>query len=139
MIYFVLTLFFASLVSIVFMIGRKLVLLKNGQIHITEDATFEIPYLKEARHLTITNVKKYEHIALVLIVKFYLQFSNFLKNKYRELKDKIHNIHINKYPNGELKEKIEASKLIKTVSSYTHRIKKIKQKIKEAEKEENNL
>lgn len=138
MIYFILTLFFVSLISILVMIGRKLVLVKRGQVEMIEGASFEIPYLKEARQITIENIKKYEHVALVGIVKFYVQSSLFLKNKYQESKTKIQNIHIKHYPNGELKEKIKGSKFIEMISSYTHRIKKIRHEIKEQEKEENN-
>lgn len=134
MIYFILTLFFGSLVAIVFMVWRKLVLIKKGQIEIVEGASFEIPYLKETKHATIENIKKYEHIALVLVVKFYLQFSNFVKTKYQELKLKVKSIHIKHSQNPESADKNEILKIFNVVSSYKHKIKQIKHKIKEEEK-----
>src|SRR5688500_13203475 len=87
---YILILFFTSLISIVFMIGRKLILLKNGQVQI-QDSSFEIPYMNEIKNLSIGKIKEYEHAALVLVVRFYLQFSNYLKNKYAEIKNKIQN------------------------------------------------
>ncbi|MDE2399653.1 MAG: hypothetical protein KGL67_01420 [Patescibacteria group bacterium] len=133
MIYFILTLFFASLVSIIFMIGRKLMLLENGQID--EGASFEIPYLKEIKHVLTENIKKYEHMGLVAVVKSYIQSMNFFKNKFQEIKIKIQHIHIKKHPNGEVSERAEVSKFLKAISGYSHKIKEIKHKITE---EENN-
>ena len=135
MIYFILILFFSSLISIIFMIGRKLVLIKNGRYEIVDEASFEIPYIKEVKDLTFAGIKKYEHLSLVFIVKSYFQFLSFLKKKYADIKIGVKNIHIKKYPNGELIEKIESSKVVKFVSDYKHRIKEIVHKVKEEEKD----
>lgn len=135
MLYFLLVLFFSSLISIIFMIGKKLVMIKNGRYEIVEEATFEIPYIKEAKDLTVEGIKKYEHLSLVFIVKSYFKFINFIKHAHVEWKNKIKNIHIKKYPNGELIEKIESSKVVKFVSGYKHRIKEIVHKVKEEEKD----
>lgn len=131
--------FFTSLLSILFMLWRKVALVKSGQYYITEDASFEIPYLKEARKITLRSIKKYEHAGLVMIVKSYLQLSNFLKNKARELNVKIQNMHVRNHSTGELIEKVEASKFLKIVSAYKRKISEITHKIREEEKEENNL
>lgn len=115
------------------MIGRKLMMVKNGQIEVSHTGSFEIPYLEEAKYATIENIKKYEHILLVEIVKFYVQFSTFVKNTYRAIKIKLSNIHIKQHPNGEVSERAEVSKFVKFVSGYTRKIKEIKHKIKEEE------
>lgn len=117
------------------MIGRKLVLIKNGRYEIVDEASFEIPYIKEVKDLTFAGIKKYEHLSLVFIVKSYFQFLSFLKKKYADIKIGVKNIHIKKYPNGELIEKIESSKVVKFVSDYKHRIKEIVHKVKEEEKD----
>lgn len=139
MIYFLLILFFASLLSIIFMVWRKLALVKSGQYYIPADASFEIPYLDEARDALIKNIRIYEHLSLVMIVKLTLQFSNFLKNKSKELNAKIQNIHIKNHSTGELKERVEASKLLKIVSGYKKKITEITHKIKQEKKEEKKL
>lgn len=135
MMYFLLILFFSSLIAIVLMIGRKLVLLKNGKLNMPTETSFEVPYIKETKDFAVENIKKYEHIGLVFIVKSYMQFSAFLKNKYEETKTKIKNIHLERYPNGELRKKIEASEFYKFILVYKQKIRDITHKIKE---EENN-
>jgi len=91
MMYILLILFFTSLTSIIFMIGRKLFLLQDGQTVSNTDVPFEIPHLEKVKHFTLKNIKKYEHIILVEILRFYVRFANLLKNKYQELKIKIRN------------------------------------------------
>jgi hypothetical protein len=113
------------------MIGRKLSLIKAGRIEAQTEGTFEIPYLKEAQHLTVENIKKYEHMTLVALLRFYVQSTNILKETYRRIKNNISNTikksHINP-------DRAEISKLLKMISNYTHRVKEIKHKIKEEEK-----
>jgi hypothetical protein len=132
MIYFILILFFTSLAAILFMVGRKLSLIKSGRLSVPEGMPFEIPYVKELRSLTLENLRKYEHMALVAVLRFYVQGTSLLKDKYREakinLKNKIKKNHIDA-------EKKEVSKFLKIVSDYQHRIREIKHKIKEEEKE----
>jgi len=137
MIYFLLILFFGSLLSIVFMIGKKLTLINEGKYEVVEEASFEIPYLKEAGHLTAQNLKKYEHIALVNIIWVYVQATSFLKRTYRQAETKVQaKFHKNKMRlSGTIAEQEEASKFLKIISDYKHRIKEIKHRIKEEEKE----
>ena len=130
--YFLLTLFFISLLGITFMIGRKLVMLQNGQVQNKEETILKAPYLEEWKHLTIKNIKKHGYIGLVATIRFYIRSSNFLKNKYQEVKIKIKNIR-SKNSNGNSPEKREVSKFLKMISEYKHKIRKIKHKIKEEE------
>src|SRR3989344_6478605 len=132
MICFILILFFISLISIVFMIGRNMVLIKNGQSFTQEEFSFKVPFLKETKNLTIEKIKKYEHLSLVLILRFYVRATNFSKNKYEELKNKIRNRVKQNQTSGE---KQEVSKFLKMISDYKHRIKEIKHRIKEEEKD----
>lgn len=127
--YLLLTSFFISLFSITFMIGRKLVLLKNGNITELETQEFEFPNLKELRHSTIQNLKKYGKIALIVIIRSYLRSKNFLKNKYQILKIEVKKIHRKRNAEG----KTEVSKFLKTMSEYKQKIREIKHQIKEEE------
>ena len=137
MIYFVLILFFASLISIIFMIGKKLVLIKNGKHEVQEGVSFEIPYLEETKGLLFRNIKRYEHLSLVAMVRSYVQLTNFLKNKHEEVKTKItHKFHRNtKLLESDTSGKQEASKFLKMISDYKHKITEIKHKIHEEEKD----
>lgn len=126
-----LIIFFASLISIITMIGRKLAVLKNKEIpshH--EEVLFELPYLKEAKHLTITGIRKSGYALLVTTVRFYVRSTNFLKDKYTEIKSKIKSMSTARHINGEKK---EISKFLKIIGDYKHKIREIKHKIKKEE------
>ena len=126
---FILILFFGSLMGIIFMIGRKLVLLKNGRVSPSAEITFEIPYLKEAKHLTLKNIKKHGYSGLVGTIRLYVKSSNFVKNKYREVKVKIIDLSKSRSKTSSA-DKQEISKFLKIISDYKHKIREIKHKIK---------
>ena len=130
--YIILILFFASLLGIIFMVGRKLFLLQKGVIVIEEKVSFEAPHLDKIKHATVENIKKYSHASLVLSIRLYVRSINLLKNKYEEIRIKIKNKKGGS--DGELQEKREASKFLKMMSEYKHKIKEIKKKIHEEEK-----
>jgi hypothetical protein len=112
------------------MIGRKLLMLQNGQIFEEEEIVLKTPFLEEWKYLTIKNIKKYHHAGLVATIRFYVRSSNFLKNKYQTVKIKVKNMR-GKKPNGD--EKKEVNKFLKMISEYKHKIREIKHKIKEEE------
>jgi len=130
--YFLLILFFGSLFGITFMIGRKLMMLQNGQVLHREEDFLKIQHLEELKHLTIKNIKKHGYVGLVAIIRFYVQSSNFFKNKYEETKKKIKNIHIRKQNDGSLGKR-EVSNFLKMILEYKNKIRKIKEKVKEEE------
>lgn len=127
--YFLLTLFFASLIGIIFMIGRKLILLKNGQILIREENPLKNSY-EEWKNLAIKNVKKHGYTGLVATIRFYIRGTNLLKNKYQEVKIKMKNRSKESINN----DKKEISKFLKIISEYKHKIREIKHKIHKEEK-----
>lgn len=130
MMYLLLILFFGSLFGIIFMIGRKLVMLQNGYVVQKEEIVFEVPFLKKAKHITIKNIKKHGYIGLVETIRFYIQTSNLIKNKYQQAKNKIKN----RNKEGIMaEEKKEISKFLKVISEYKRKIREIKHKIKEEE------
>ena len=128
--YLLLTLFFASLASIIFMIGRKLVYLEHEQILNQEEVLFEFPYFKEVKHATVTNIKKHGYSLLVVMVRWYVKGANYVKNKYKNLINKIENGGREKDINGEKK---EISKFLKIIGEYKHKIREIRHKIKKEE------
>lgn len=128
--YILLILFFTSLFAIIFMVGRKLAIIEHEQILNHKEVLFELPYLKEVKQVTIDNIKKHGHASLVTTVRFYLRSTNFLKNKYAEIKIKIKDRHQRNRINGEKK---EISKFLKIIGDYKHKIREIKHKIKKEE------
>ncbi|HBB49272.1 TPA: hypothetical protein DEQ22_03025 [Candidatus Nomurabacteria bacterium] len=130
--YLLLTLFFISLAGIIFMVGKKLVMFQNGQLSREKKVLSEIQYLEEWKHLTVKNIKRHGYVALVTIIRFYVQSSNLLKNKYQEAKIKIKNMRDKKL-NGNPAQKQEISNFLKIISEYKHKIRQIKHRIKEEE------
>jgi hypothetical protein len=128
--YFLLTLFFGSLLGIIFMVGRKLVLLQNGQVLHREEIVIGAPSLEKWKHLTITSVKKHGYTGLVATIRFYVRSTNFLKNKYQEVKTKVKSINGKKLRE---EEKREVSGFLKMISEYKQKIRNIKDKVKEEE------
>jgi len=112
------------------MIGRKLAVLEHEQISHNHESSFELPFLKEAKHLTFKNIKKYEHLILVTVLTLYVRFSNVLKNKYKEIKTKVYN----KMKQGRISgEKKEISKFLRIMGNYKNKIREIKHRIKKGE------
>lgn len=129
----ILILFFVSLTGITVMIGRKLTLVKNGRIAESHHPHPFIPDFNKIKHLIFENTKKYGHLSLVTILRFYIRSSYFFKKKYEEIKIKIKNISTPKDLNGNGTKKTEVSKFLKMISDYKHKIREIKQKIHEEE------
>jgi hypothetical protein len=112
------------------MIGRKLVLLQNGQALHGEEIVVGAQSLEKWKHLTITGVKKHGYTGLVAIIRFYIRSTNFLKNKYQELKTKVKSISGKKLKE---EEKREVSGFLKMISEYKQKIRSIKERVKEEE------
>lgn len=134
MIYVVLFLFFASLATIVLMLGRRISLIDKGEVLVLEGAKFEVPYLKEAKRIGINSAKHFEHEVLVIVVRYYMNLSNVVRHLYRETKKGFHRINTKDHPSGEKIEKIQVSKLLKMIEDYQDRIEHIKHQIREEEK-----
>jgi len=132
-------LFFISLAGIIVMIGRKLSLVKNGKIIVEEEHSHSLALdVEKIKNFTYRNFRKYEHVALIIVVKLYVGSSDFLKNKYSDIKTKLKNrnrkTEIN--ANGELVQSKEENIFLKKISEYKHRIRHIKHRIKKEEEKE---
>lgn len=132
--YFLLILFFGSLLGITFMIGRKLLILQNGEMTYTDSAEnfLKVQYLEELKRSAIKNIRKHSYAGLVNTIRFYIRASNLIKNKYQEAKIKLSNMGSKKLHN-ENEEKREVNKFLKMISDYKYKIREIKHRIKEEE------
>ncbi len=130
--YITFSLFFISLAGIMFMIGRKLAPVRNGQVMIEESQEHPlIPDLQKVKHFGYQSIKTLEHLALVAMLRFYVRFSNFLKLKYVELKTKI--VNARKSRNGDIVEERDPNKFLKMISEYKQKVRHIKSRITEEE------
>jgi hypothetical protein len=135
MTYFLLALFLGSLAGIIFMVGKKLIMVQDGQVLVPNKAEFFLntEYLKEFKRTAIKNTKKHGYLLLVEIIRSYFRSVNFLKNKYSELKNKIKELCQRRQKNTH-GEKRKENSFLKVISEYKDKIKKIKEQV---EKEEN--
>ena len=111
-------------------------MLQNGQILNKEETLLETAYLGELKHLTIRNIKRHGYTGLVTIIRLYIKSSNFIKNKNKQIKIKIKD-KLSKHSsrlNGDLPKSQEIPKFLKIISEYKQKIREIKHKIHEEEK-----
>lgn len=135
--YILLILFFIALLGIGILIGRKLLLLRNGEVMIIESEYAHpfVPDLEKIKEATAKHTKKFGYVALVATIRVYLRSANLIKSTSKNIKDKIKNL-INKIINkntGKMPEKREVSKFLKMVSDYKYKIRNIKHRIHEEE------
>jgi len=106
------------------MIGKKLILLKNGKIEHIERVLFDIPNLDQVKNVTVKNSKRYGYVILVETIRFYVRASILIKYIYFKTKKKIKEIYHRYFPHKikENKEK-EVSKFLRMVSDYKNKIK----------------
>ena len=90
--YILLILFFLSMSGLVFMIGRKLMLIRNGTIIHREHFRVFIPDIQTIKYAIYKNTKKGGYVLLVLTVRFYVKSGSFLKYGYEQIKTKIKNL-----------------------------------------------
>jgi len=116
------------------MIGKKLVLVRNG--HSTEIEhihLFPIDF-KKIKYSSFQITKKFIYIMIFITLRSYLLSSKFIKEKSKILIKKIEN-KLKKNIDGisdEL-EKKEVSKYLKMISEYRQKIRKMKHQIKREE------
>lgn len=116
--------------GILFMIGRKLALLDENQEK-KEDLLLDIPYIEEWKNLSAKSIKRITYESVVFVIRVYVKSSNFLKNKYRKIKELAEKKISKKITD---KDKREISKFLKTISDYKRKAREIKHKIVEEEK-----
>ena len=134
--YFFFILFFVSLGAIIFMIGRKLLLINDSEKHIhhfySENFLSDLFDFDKLKNSIIKNGKKFIHILIWITLRTYILSLNFINKKRTEIALKIRN-KFNKNNTENTEEAKEPSKYIKMISEYRHKIRKIKHKIKQEE------
>ncbi|OGI66301.1 hypothetical protein A3A95_01790 [Candidatus Nomurabacteria bacterium RIFCSPLOWO2_01_FULL_39_18] len=116
------------------MVGRKLTLVRSGQIvEVYHSHPFILDFDK-VKYRSFKHGKRILYLILFITIRFYVRSSNFLRNKYNEMKIKLKTLNKKGGANGNLGEKVEVSKFLRIVSEYKHKIKEIKHKVHEEEK-----
>src|SRR3989338_9538098 len=129
-----LILFFLSLAGIIFMVGRKFTFAPGEKIIHEEHAHPFVPDVQKIKEVISQNTKKHGYIVMVTIIRFYVRFENFLKSRYAKIRILIKNRFDKNTITGEIPEGREVSRFLKMISDYKHRIRNIKHKIVEEEK-----
>jgi hypothetical protein len=116
------------------MIGRKLALVRNGEVvKIMHPHPF-VPELQKIKKITSKGAKKIAYISLFMVLRFFIKSSNFVKTESnilaKKLIDRIQKNNSKSLGGGQKK---EASKYLKTISEYRQKIKKMKHIIKKEE------
>lgn len=134
--YILLALFFLSLLSISIMLGRQVVLLRNGSI-IVENTSYH-PLgadVIKIKYVIRRGMKRYGYLALVGVLRVYFRAKNELKDSYRGLRTKIREAVAKKTgeaPTAEPQAR-EASGFLKMIVEYKRKLRTIKHRIKEEE------
>ena len=125
-----LILFFLSLIGISFMIGKKLVLIRNGNATHQEALPRIIPDIQTLKYTARKTTKQGVYIATVVLIRLYVQSGNLVKNVYDRTKTKIQSLR----KKDNTTENKEVSKFLKMISDYKYKVKHIKRQIEEENK-----
>jgi hypothetical protein len=114
------------------MLGRKVSLMRSGQLVQHERYASELSHLDEWKHISLKNLQKYSYAGLVGTIRIYVRSVNFLKNKKEDLKTKLKERRERKLQAKGVKE-VKPNNFLKMISEYKHKVGKIKHQIKEEE------
>lgn len=130
-----LILFFASLIGITVMIGKKVLLLRERPVLVAEDNfLIQLPELHEVRYIVIKRAKQAAYITLVLVFRFSIRTSKTLRRGLKKGRGFIEGLFKRYFGhhNAEVEQK-EVSGFLKKISEYKKIVKEIKHKVKEEE------
>lgn len=125
-----LILFVISLVGIILLIKQKMSVLTTEDSINSINLDFGKPFIEEVKYATIKKTKRYGYILLFISVRMYVLSSKFVKDKSKNIADKVISKLVKKDNANEQK---ETSNFLKMVADYKRKIKKIHHKIKEEE------
>lgn len=84
-----LILFLISLFGITFMVGRKVALVRNGEVvRVIHPHPF-VPELQKIKKLTSKGSKRVAYILLFIILRFFIKSSNFVKTESKMLMNRL--------------------------------------------------
>ena len=129
-----LILFFISLASISLMLGRKVMLVRDGYIVVEESTPHPfIPDIHKVKNFVVSMLKKLVYILTFLTLKVYVKFTNFIKKQYNEIKTRIKNRNQKKQYDG-MSAKPEGNKFLQAMVEYKKKISAMKHSIDQVEK-----
>lgn len=126
------TLFLVSLLGIVYMIGRKLVLVRNGQIILRDHEDAFVPDVHKIRNFASMSMRQALYISTFLVLKLYVKTLNLFKKGYDLLKSLILYIIKTSHEKG-IVSKRETNKVLKAIADYKKKISIMKNRIHEGE------
>lgn len=129
---FILILFFISLFGIAFMISKRVKLIRNGYIEVSDEISL-LPNTKEIKIIITKNVKQYGFLVITIILRASIRSYFTVKKETIEMFRKIQNKFIKHNTNNINKQK-EVSSFLKGISEYKRKISHLKNKIIEEEK-----
>lgn len=132
--YTFLFLFLVALIGIAVMLGRKVALVRGQEAEPVEilDHPF-IPDAEKLKEITNTHLRRFGFLALVVLIRYYVKISIWLRVKSEMLKMRIKNFR-RKTRNGEIITPTEENAFLKMISDYKTKIREIKDRIHEQEK-----
>lgn len=127
--YFFLILFFASLFGIIFMVGRKLRALANGQTLPVEHVSSPSFRFEETKEFIFKITRRLGYFLLVEIIRIYVRLAEACKKCWAELKAKFQKTAgLASEPSVK-----QPSKFLKAIAEYKRKLGRIKEEIKEEE------
>ncbi|HWA32051.1 MAG TPA: hypothetical protein VG694_01195 [Candidatus Paceibacterota bacterium] len=129
-----LIIFFAALLGIMVMIGRKVWQLRTVPPHRIERFTFEVPDAEQLKSAGVRHLRRGSYALLVIILRAYVRSSNAIRENGRRLAQKVKAKLARKNKNGDAPaEEHEVSKFLKMMSEYKRKLGHITKRIKEEE------
>jgi hypothetical protein len=116
------------------MMWRRLTLIRAGLIVVDENLPHPfVPHMHKIKHFSFRSLKRFVDITIIITLRFYVRFVNFVKNQYSKLRIKIMSMS-QENPDGNGLLKKEANKVLKVLSEYKNKISRMKKNIYEEEK-----
>jgi len=132
---FYIILFFASLLGIIILLGRKLPHVRAGRIEGVNAAPEILPSLEKLKKAASEHSRRYAYEGVVAAVRAYVKSGNYLKAKSKDIRDSAKKILRKANGKGQIVEPQEVNKFLQMVSDYKEKLSHIKHKVKEEEGE----
>lgn len=134
--FILLSILLVSLVGIVVIVGRKMMLIRKGELNENEIVVGNPfhPDIEKLKYSTIKNVKRYGYLSLFTILRLYIHTANIIKKKSLEFARRIENRLLRSKNDFEKNsDQNEVNKHLKMISEYLSKIRRMKKRIKEEE------
>jgi hypothetical protein len=127
--YILFILFLVSLIGIVIMLGRKLLLIQNGELEVMERHVPEVHhYFRDWARFLIDGLRNIGFALLVGTIRIYVRLTLLVRNQFKSLVEKINTIQAE-----DPYEKREVSKFLRLMGEYKKKLREIKKKVKREE------